>query len=195
LLPLIIFAIRAGAVFSSRPASLPGGVSVSSTKALFIFVLLAACCASGARRVVAQQQQPITQTPASVANTVTQSSRTSTQSPVNDLEITANATARELRFDVVPQTKVEFTGSHERDTVWEAERQNLPRPVQPGVTYRNIGIQLKITSRFADIERIVAEALGEVPITDDKPAGSTAPQTSTPPAGTTSPSTPQGERP
>jgi hypothetical protein len=168
---------------------------VSSTKVLFIFVLLAACCMSGARRIVAQQQQPTTQTPASAVNAATQSSQTSTQSPVNDLEITANVTARELRFDVVPETKVEFTGSHERDTVWEAERQNLPRPVQPGVTYRNIGIQLKITSRFADIERIVAEALGEVPIKDDKPTGNAAPPTNTPPASTTSPSTPQGERP
>jgi len=39
--------------------------------------------------------------------------------------------------------------------------------VQPGVTYRDIGIRLTITSIFADIERIVAEALGEVPANDD----------------------------
>ncbi len=67
---------------------------------------------------------------------------------------------------------MEFTGQPKRETVWDAARQNLPRPVQPGVTYRDIGIQLGITSVFADIDRIVAEALGEVPPTNDNvPAG------------------------
>jgi hypothetical protein len=37
------------------------------------------------------------------------------------------------------------------------------------VTYRDIGIRLKIVSRFADIDRIVAEALGEVPVSDTVP--------------------------
>jgi hypothetical protein len=185
--------IRAACSFAASAHS--GGISVSRTKVLFIFALFLACGISGAQSVSAQQPQT-NQPPAPDARTAPQqSSSTSTPAQTNDLEITANVTARELRFDVVPETKVEFTGSHERDTVWEAERQNLPRPVQPGVTYRNIGIQLKITSRFADIERIVAEALGEVPITDDKPAGSIAPPTNTPPASTPSPSTTQGEKP
>ena len=86
-----------------------------------------------------------------------------------DLAIVANVRARELRFEIVPNANVEFPGTHERKTVWEAERQNLPRPVQPGVAYRNIGIELRITSRFANIERIVAEALGEIPVSDDAP--------------------------
>ena len=84
-----------------------------------------------------------------------------------DVAITATVTARELLFEVVPNPTVEFPGKPRQDTVWEAERENLPRPVEPGVTYRNIGIRLKIVSRFADIERIVAEALGEVPATDE----------------------------
>jgi hypothetical protein len=87
----------------------------------------------------------------------------------HDLSITANVTARELRFEVVPSPKVEFPGRPRRDTVWEAERTNLPPQVQPGVTYRDIGIRLKITSVFADIERIVAEALGEIPASGDAP--------------------------
>jgi hypothetical protein len=83
--------------------------------------------------------------------------------------------ARELRFDVVPNPSVEFPGQPARQTVWEAERENLPTPVQPGVTYRNIGIRLKITSIFSDIDRIVAEALGETPVTGDaKRAGTEA---------------------
>ncbi len=86
-------------------------------------------------------------------------------------------TARELRFEVVPNPTVEFPGQPKRETVWQAERQNLPTPVQPGVTYRDIGIRLVITSVFADIDRIVAEALGEVPMSDD----STPPPTNPPP--------------
>lgn len=86
-----------------------------------------------------------------------------------DLAITANVRAAELRFEAVPNVTVEFPGTYRRETVWEAERQNLPRPVQPGVAYRNIGIRLRITSRFADIERIVAEALGEIPVSDAEP--------------------------
>jgi hypothetical protein len=106
-----------------------------------------------------------------------------------DLAITATVTAKELRFDVVPNPTVEFPGKPQRDTAWEAERDNLPRPVEPGVTYRNIGIRLKIVSRFADIERIVAEALGEVPVTDEvRPPETTTPQPNTqPPASTPRP--------
>lgn len=98
-----------------------------------------------------------------------------------DLSITATVTAKELRFEVVPNPTVEFPGKPERDTVWEAERENLPPAVEPGVTYRNIGIRLKIASRFADIERIVAEALGEVPVTDEvRPAENAPPQPNAP---------------
>jgi hypothetical protein len=84
-----------------------------------------------------------------------------------DLAITAHVTARELRFEVVPNPTVEFPGQPKRETVWDAQRQNLPRPVQPFTTYRDIGIHLVITSVFADIDRIVAEALGETPRTDE----------------------------
>jgi hypothetical protein len=121
------------------------------------------------------------------------------QSDSLDLSITANVTARELRFDAVPNPKVEFPGKPERTTLWEAERQNLSRPVEPGVTYRNIGIQLKITSVFTDIDRIVAEALGEVPTSDTTapaPQPESTPQ-STPQPEAASPSSvpaqPQGE--
>ena len=84
-----------------------------------------------------------------------------------DIAITANVRARSLMFETVPNPTVTFPGSHARDTVWEAQRENLPTPVEPGVTYRNIGIRLKITSVFRDIDRIVAEALGEVPVQND----------------------------
>ncbi|HEV7842405.1 MAG TPA: hypothetical protein VGO69_01850 [Pyrinomonadaceae bacterium] len=127
------------------------------------------------------QNQTATQAPAGQ-----QTGKQQTATEDADLSITANVTARELRFEVVPNPAVEFSGKPERETVWDAERENLPRPVQPNVTYRNIGIRLKITSIFPDIDRIVAEALGEVPPTDDAPPDNKrdapAPQQPSPPS-------------
>lgn len=97
-----------------------------------------------------------------------------------DVLIIANVTARELKIEIVPDPKVEFPGKPERETLWESDRQNLPASIEPGVTYRNIGIQLRIASRFADIERIVAEALGEIPVSDDSPDKQTAPPATEP---------------
>ena len=109
-----------------------------------------------------------------------------------DLSITARVTADSLRFERVPNPQVEFTGRPRRETAWESERENLPQEVRPGETYRNIGITLHIRSVFADIDRIVAEALGEIPKSDDaqptppqpQPPGADAPpaEPTTPPA-------------
>ena len=106
-----------------------------------------------------------------------------------DVVITAIVTAKELRFEVVPNPTVEFPGKPKSETQWDAVRENLPPQVQPGVTYRNIGIRLKIASRFSDIERIVAEALGETPTTDSIPSKENAtPQpTMQPPVPTSQP--------
>ena len=84
-----------------------------------------------------------------------------------DVALIANVTIKELRFDAVPNPTVEFLGKPKTSNIWHADRYNLPDQVQPGVTYRNVGIRLKITSRLADIDRIVAEALGEIPISDN----------------------------
>lgn len=87
-----------------------------------------------------------------------------------DLAIKARVMAKSLLFRRVPEPKVEFTGRPRRETVWESERENLPESVQPGVTYRDVGITLRITSVFPDIDRIVSEALGEAPASDDDEA-------------------------
>lgn len=78
-----------------------------------------------------------------------------------DISITATVRIRELRFEVVGDPKVEFFGQPERLTEHRTDRTNLPEQAQPGVTYRDVGIRLKIASVFADVDRIVAEALGE----------------------------------
>jgi hypothetical protein len=110
-----------------------------------------------------------------------------------DIAITADIKAESLVFEAVPNPRVEFPGSHALSTVWEAFRDNLPTPVQPGVTYRNIGIRLKITSVFTDIDRIVAEALGEIPVSqdarpaDEKPSRTQNPQSPAPQSGSVPP--------
>ncbi len=81
-----------------------------------------------------------------------------------DVALIANITIKELRFDTVPNPTVEFLGKDKTKTVWHTDRFNLPDQVQPGVTYRNVGLRLKIISRLADIDRIVSEALGEIPV-------------------------------
>jgi hypothetical protein len=176
--------------------------SVFGKTAPFIFALL--LLSASAQTASAQEQTNAapasSPAPATTAGQASASQQTSAPEEA-DLSITANVTARELRFDVVPDPKVEFTGRPERNTSWEAERQNLPRPVQPGVTYRDIGIQLKITSVFADIERIVAEALGEVPVTDDaapppaQPTPAPAPQEAAPTQQDATPTTPSSTAP
>jgi hypothetical protein len=154
-----------------------------------VFCLCAVSVSAQGRRATAAAPA----TPAKPAGTPeAPSQKDAAQVPVEeaDVAITATVTAKELRFEVVPNPTVEFPGKPRRDTVWEAERENLPGVVEPGVTYRNIGIRLKIVSRFADIDRIVAEALGEVPVTDEiQPPEKTAP---TQPPNTQAPaSTPQ----
>jgi hypothetical protein len=141
--------------------------------AKFIFAALAVCCSAAP----AAAQNPAPPNPAPP--------REETQG-TPDLSITARVTAGEVLFRKVPNPRVEFTGRPGRETVWEAERQNLPAEVQPGVTYRDIGITLRIQSIFPDIDRIVAEALGEVPPADAAPP---AEQPAPPAAGTSSPAT------
>jgi hypothetical protein len=85
----------------------------------------------------------------------------------DDVLILVNVTAKELKFEAVPNTKVEFPAQRHLKNIWVTQRQNLPERLEPGIVYRNIGIQLRISSRLADIERIVREALGEVPITGE----------------------------
>jgi hypothetical protein len=138
--------------------------------ALLTFMLLSACGLAAAQgqgnsTQQSQQQQQQQQPEAQNSNVAPETA---------DLAITAHVTARELRFETVPNVNVEFTGQPKRETEWSALRENLPRPVQPGVTYRNIGVRLKIVSVFADIDRIVAEALGEVPVSDQLPAEKTS---------------------
>ncbi len=58
-----------------------------------------------------------------------------------DIEFTADVKARELRFDDVPDTEVHPPP--------QTERENLPEEVQPGITYRNASVRLRIANEIA----------------------------------------------
>lgn len=94
-------------------------------------------------------------------NTTTNQTTDEATEENSDIVITANVRAKELKFEIVPTPTVEFPGTQTRKTLWEADRENLPAEVQPNVVYRDVGIRLRIYSRFSEIQRIVLEALDE----------------------------------
>lgn len=104
-----------------------------------------------------------------------------------DVAITARVEAKELKFEVVPEPDVKFFGTPERKTEWSSDRKNLPKSVEPGVIYRDIGITLKIVSVFSDIDRIVDEALGKKPLTEIMPPEKSSPIPETKPNQSTQP--------
>ena len=64
-----------------------------------------------------------------------------------DIEVTADVKARELRFDEVPETEVNPPA--------QTERENLPEKVGPehtGVTFRNVGVRLRIANELTVTE-------------------------------------------
>ena len=60
-----------------------------------------------------------------------------------DVVIIASAQIAELRFESAPRLRLTTLGC---DSVRVTERRNLPTPVQPGVTYRDVGIGIEIRS-------------------------------------------------
>jgi hypothetical protein len=64
-----------------------------------------------------------------------------------DIEFTADVKARELRFEEVPETEVNPPA--------QTERENLPEEVGPehaGVTFRNVGVRLRIANELTVTE-------------------------------------------
>jgi hypothetical protein len=60
-----------------------------------------------------------------------------------DVELTAEVKSRELRFEKVPETEIQFPGYPEDKSVSGTERENLPEEVQKDVTYRDSRIRLR----------------------------------------------------
>ena len=77
-----------------------------------------------------------------------------------DLLIVASVSAREVRFETQPQAEVRLTGCAALDTVIVTERTNLPDPVQPGVTYRDVRVGIEIRG-WLDVQCVAALAAAD----------------------------------
>ena len=67
---------------------------------------------------------------------------------IADIDISTSVRADELRFGRVPKTRVWFEGEPAERSSSETERDNLPDEVEPGVTYRDIGVRWRARSRI-----------------------------------------------
>ena len=79
-----------------------------------------------------------------------------------DIVLMARVQAGELRFDSQPASSLRVSGCPALDTTYRALRTNLPKPVQPGVTYRNVGIDFRMTARLTDLACPVADLLSSL---------------------------------
>jgi hypothetical protein len=69
-----------------------------------------------------------------------------------DLELTARAEMRELRFEKVPETETRFRGGLSRRSSSGSRRRNLPDEVQSGVEYGEAAIEWRASGYIEDSE-------------------------------------------
>jgi hypothetical protein len=105
-----------------------------------------------------------------------------------DLLIVASVSAREVRFETQPDAQVRLTGCAALDTVIVTERTNLPDPVQPGVTYRDVRVGIEIRA-WLNVECIAALAAADPALCAPVQIRT---NTTQPPAGQTAPANPPG---
>lgn len=70
--------------------------------------------------------------------------------PPADVEIEASASARELRVLERPRIELSVNGGRQDDY---AEREGLPRRLEPGRTYRDIRVTRRLAGRCEDSEQ------------------------------------------
>jgi hypothetical protein len=66
-----------------------------------------------------------------------------------DVRIFARVQASELRFNTRPRADVAALGCAPADTVRVLVRTNIPDPVVPGETYRNVEVAVEIVTRLS----------------------------------------------
>jgi hypothetical protein len=116
----------------------------------FVFTFCAVlACASG---VAAQQTQPAQPQTQAQECPAPRSLRTAADSAKPDIAIIARVEARELRFNAQPQASLKLAGCPQVDTSLVVLRTNLPKPVQPGVTYRNVVIDFRLLMKLTEFE-------------------------------------------
>lgn len=64
------------------------------------------------------------------------------------MELIADVKSRGLRFEKIPETRVYFPGYPEGESASGTDRQNLPRPVEEGVLYRDSLVRLRSAAQL-----------------------------------------------
>jgi hypothetical protein len=100
------------------------------------------------------------------------------------VRIRAQATIRELRFESQPRAEVRTLGCAGLDSVVVTERVNLPDPIEPGVTYRDVRVGIEIRASL-DVACLLP-ALAQDPAF----AGLCSPASAAPPQPANAPATP-----
>ena len=67
---------------------------------------------------------------------------------IPDVDVTTRVRAEELRFKVVPEVKLRFTGEPGVRSRSSTERDNLPDQVEPEVTYRGIEVRWRAGAKI-----------------------------------------------
>ena len=80
----------------------------------------------------------------------------------SDIVLFARVRAETLRFDSQPEIRASVSGCPQLDTTRVAVRTNLPKPVQSGVTYRNVVIETRLRAQFSDLECLLADLPGAI---------------------------------
>jgi hypothetical protein len=67
-----------------------------------------------------------------------------------DIEVRTKVRAEELRFGKVPKTKSswEWDPSHDHESHWNVERENVPAEPEEGVTYRDVEVRWNVDQRI-----------------------------------------------
>ena len=78
----------------------------------------------------------------------------------SDIVLFARVRAETLRFESAPELRGTVSGCPQLDTTRLVIRTNLPKPVQSGVTYRNVVIDARLRANFSDIDCLLADLPG-----------------------------------
>jgi len=132
--------------------------------------------AAAARRGRKPAARPATAAPASAP------ARDTIADDHADISFTAHVQAKEVQFTKTPTIHVTFPGVGPRDTINETWRENLPDKVQPGVTYHDVGVHVRVQTTFKDLDRVLREAFGDslADSVANEPPPSPAPLVATP---------------
>ena len=110
--------------------------------------LLAAACGGGAR---GGSPEPVAGDSARLAGASADSACAAADTLADedaDILVRATVRAREVRHNEAPRASVSFPGEGARDTVSCTVRTNLPRPVVPGRTYRDVTVRLLVRTQL-----------------------------------------------